>query len=83
LLLLLLLLQDALTPVLSVMLLDIVSALAPELRICLLQMLPSMALQIGERWRSLSCDAYVHVPVCLRMHSKQHVHRRPWTPAVL
>jgi hypothetical protein len=41
-------LQDALTPVLSMTLLDIVSALAPELRICLLQTLPNMALQIGE-----------------------------------
>jgi hypothetical protein len=40
-------LQDALTPVLSVLLVDIVSALAPELRICLLQMLPNVALQIG------------------------------------
>jgi hypothetical protein len=58
-------LQDAVTPVLSVMLLDIVSALAPELRICLLQMLPSMALQIG-RGR-----AHTHT-------YSQHRHTRPY-----
>lgn len=48
-------LQDALTPVLSKTLLDIVSALAPELRICLLQTLPNMALQIGKAPSYFTC----------------------------
>lgn len=40
-------LQDATTPVLAVMLLEIVSALPPDLRICLLQLLPNLVLQMG------------------------------------
>jgi hypothetical protein len=51
-------LQDALTPVLSMTLLNSVSALAPELRICLLQTLPSMALQIGEARSQLMKGSY-------------------------
>lgn len=40
-------LQDATTPVLAVLLLEIVSALPPDLRICLLQLLPNLVLQMG------------------------------------